>query len=109
MSQEPVARPHPEHVVLDIGGEIGALIIRGNADLIDTPIEISPTGQDASRTHQHILERPLSGQTLYAAVFDKMPEGTYTLWIHGKPRARDVAITGGHVLDLDWSHAAPTS
>jgi hypothetical protein len=107
MSTEPVARPHPEPVVLDIGGTLGALIVHWDADRIDTPIEISLTGHDADRQHQHILERPLNGQTFYAAVFDKIPEGEYTLWVHDEPRAHHVAITGGGVTELDW--AAPAA
>jgi len=76
MSQEPVARPHPEPVVLDIGGKIGALIVYADQALIDTPIEVSPTDSDPDKFHQHILERPLPEGTSYAAVFDKITEGT---------------------------------
>lgn len=106
MSSEPVARPHPEPVVLDIGGELGALIVHWDADLLDTPIEISPTGQDAKRQHQHVLERPLGDGTVYAAVFDKIAAGSYTLWVHDEARARGVEIAGGNVTELDWT--APT-
>lgn len=106
MSPEPVYRPHPEPVVLDIGGEIGALIVYAEADLIDTPIEVSPAGADAEKFHQHILERPMPGKTSYAAVFDKIAEGRYTLWLHGEPRIRDLEITGGAVSEVDWRDAA---
>jgi len=106
MSAEPTARPHPEPVVLDIGGHLGALIIHWDADRIDTPIEISPTGHDADRQHQHILERPLGDQTFYAAVFDKIPRGSYTLWVQDEARVRDVAIDGGSVTEMHWTPAA---
>ena len=102
MSSEPVARPHPEPVVLDIGGEIGALIVYMDAEHIDTPVEVSLTGHDAERFHQHILERPMPGGTSYAAVFDKVREGSYTLWLHGEPRVREFTITGGTVAEVDW-------
>jgi hypothetical protein len=103
MSQEPVARPHPEPVVLDIGGEIGALVVYADAELIDTPVEVSATGTDEERFHQHVLERPMPEGTSYAAVFDKITEGSYTLWLHGEPRVRDFAITGGTVTQVDWT------
>jgi hypothetical protein len=103
MTAEPVARPHPEPVVLDIGGDLGALVVYWNADVIDTPIEISPTGQDGERQHQHVLERPLDGRTFYAAVFDRIAAGTYTLWVDDEARARDVAIGGGSVTEVHWS------
>ena len=102
MSQEPVARPHPEPVVLDIGGDTGALVVYGTEDQIDTPIEVSPAGADDQRVHQHILERPMPGGTSYAAVFDRIKQGEYTLWMHGEARERNVAIAGGHVAQVDW-------
>ena len=106
MSEEPVARPHPEPVVLDIGGDIGALIVYGTAELIDTPVEVSPAGSDDEKFHQHILERPMPDGTSYAAVFDKITQGAYTLWLHGEPLARDFTITGGEVAQVDWSTAS---
>ena len=102
MSAEPVTRPHPEPVVLNIGGALGALVVSWSAAELDTPIEISPTGQDATREHQHILERPLVGRTVYAAVFDAITEGSYSLWVAGEAVERDVEIRGGHVTQLRW-------
>ncbi len=106
MSPEPIARPHPEPVVLDIGGETGALIIYAESELLDTPIELSPAGADEEKFHQHILERPLPGKTSYAAVFDKVTEGEYTVWLYGEPRIRDFEVTGGAVSQLDWRQSA---
>ncbi|MGI8903901.1 MAG: phospholipase [Solirubrobacteraceae bacterium] len=106
MSPEPVARPHPEPVVLDIGGDVGALIVYGEAELLDTPVEVSPTGADGEKFHQHILERPMPSGTSHAAVFDKITQGSYTLWLHGEPRIRELTITGGEVSEVDWRTAA---
>jgi hypothetical protein len=106
MTAEPVARPHPEPVVLDIGGDIGALVVYSDAEYIDTPVEVSPTGSDDQRFHQHVLERPMPDGTSYAAVFDKITEGRYTLWFQGEPRERDVEITGGAVAEVNWSEDA---
>jgi len=105
MSAEPVARPHPEPVVLEIGGTLGALVVYSVPELLDTPIEISPTGHDGERAHQHVLERPLPTGTAYAAVFDKIEDGSYTLWMHDQPRERDVAIRGGGVTEIRWTAA----
>ncbi len=102
MSPEPVARPHPEPVVLDIGGDIGALIVYAEPDLYDTPIELSPAGADDERFHQHVLARPIAGKTMYAAVFDKVTQGTYTIWLHREARIRDFEITGATVSEVDW-------
>jgi hypothetical protein len=97
-----VVRAHPEAVVLDIGGSLGALVVHWDASQIDTPIEISRTGRDAERQHQHILERPMPEETFYAAVFSSIAEGSYTLWVAGECRAREVKVTGGEVTELHW-------
>jgi hypothetical protein len=106
LTPEPVARPHPEPVVLDIGGEIGALIVYAEEELLDTPVELSPADADGEKFHQHILERPMRSGTVYAAVFDKITEGRYTLWLHGEPRIRDFEIVGATVSEVDWRDAA---
>jgi hypothetical protein len=103
VNDEPVARPHPEPVVLNIGGPLGALIVHWDAEHLDTPIEISRTGHDDDRQHQHVLKRPLDGKTFYAAVFDTITAGTYTLWVDDEPAARDIAITSGDVTEVRWT------
>jgi hypothetical protein len=103
LTEEPVARPHPEHVVLDIGGDIGALIVHADADAHDLQIEICRSGaEDGKREHQHILERPINGQTMFAAVFGGLHDGSYTLLTHDAVRERDVIIRGGSVTTIDW-------
>ncbi|MGI8801100.1 MAG: hypothetical protein ACR2KV_02860 [Solirubrobacteraceae bacterium] len=103
MTEEPVARPHPEHVVLDIGGEIGALVVHADPDQHDLQVEICPTGaEDGKREHQHILERPINGQIMYAAVFAGLRQGSYTLLTHDAVRTPEVTIRGGNVTTVDW-------
>lgn len=97
------ARRHPEHVVLDIGGEIGALIVHTDPRLVGVEIEISPADRDRERTHKEVLEREIAGRPAYTAVFDKLEHGSYTLWIDDVARARGVAVRGGAVAELDWS------
>jgi hypothetical protein len=96
------ARRHPEHVVLDIGEDIGALILHTDADMLGVEVEISATGEDNERAHKDVLEREINGRPAYTAVFDKLHEGTYTLWVDGVARARDVAVEGACIAELDW-------
>jgi hypothetical protein len=35
-------------------------------------------------------------------VFDKIQEGSYTLWIGGAAIARDVVVAGASITELDW-------
>jgi hypothetical protein len=99
-------RTHPEFVVLEIGGELGALIIYTDADMHGLEIEISPTGHDGARSHKDVLERSQGGQSAFSAVFDQIPDGSYTLWVDDVARAREVRVTGGGVGELDWRTAA---
>ena len=49
-----------------------------------------------------VLQREINGRPAYTAVFDKVSAGSYTLWVNDEPRARDVAVTGGAIAELDW-------
>jgi hypothetical protein len=100
------ARPHPEFVVLDIGGDVGALVIHADPGLHGTEIEISPAGDDARRNHKEVLERRTEAGTAFTAVFDGVPAGEHTLWMHGEPVARGVSVQGGSVAELDWRASA---
>ena len=98
-------RPHPEFVLLEIGGDLGALIVHVDAALHGIEVEISPADDDHSRTHKDVLERSMGGVPAYTAVFDQLPAGEYTLWTRGVARSRNVAIIGGEVVELDWRGA----
>jgi hypothetical protein len=100
------ARRHPEAVVLDLGEDVGALIVHTESDLVGVEIEISAAGRDDSRSHKEVLEREISGCPAYTAVFDNIREGTYTLWVDDVARERGVVVTGGTVAELDWSARA---
>lgn len=102
------ARSHPEYVVLEIGEDVGALIVHTDAELHGVEIEISPAGDDAQRSHKEVLERSTGGRPAYTAVFDRVPEGAYTLWTAGVPRARNVTVAGGQVAELSWVGASPS-
>jgi hypothetical protein len=102
------ARPHPEYVVLDIGGDLGALIVYAEPAMHGREVEISPAQEDSNRSHKDVLERGEAGKVAFAAVFDRLPEGVYTLWIDGVARERGVYVTGGEVAELDWTSVLPS-
>jgi hypothetical protein len=111
----PVAAENPHAgqgmVVLDIGGDIGALVISAPADLAGAEIEICPAGarggepdeggewwQGTWRSHEHegqghhqhhgrawphvaVLGRPLGDGVAYSAVFPGLRAGSYELWL----------------------------
>ena len=102
MSEHGPRRPHSEHVVLEIGDETGALVLYTDPDLLGSEIEISPSGHDDERQHKEVLERPVGSRVVYAAAFDGLREGTYTLWLDDEAYARGVVVSGGRVAECDW-------
>jgi hypothetical protein len=92
--------PRPEHVLLDLGSGVGALVLRTGADLHGVEIEISPAGRDEERSHKQVHERPVAGRRLYGAVFDSLLAGEYTLWLDDRPLRRHVAVAGAAVTDI---------
>ena len=94
--------PHHQHVVLDIGDGVGALIVHTDPGLIGNEVEISPADDDSSRTHKEVLERVIDGRSSYVLVFDNLGEGDHTLWLNDVARARNVRITSGEIAELDW-------
>ena len=95
----------PEHVMLDLGPGVGALVLHAGAELHGAEIEISPAGRDAERSHKQVHERPVAGRPLYAAVFDRLPAGDYTLWLDDRPLRRNVAVAGAAVTDISLQEA----
>ena len=93
-------RPHPEFVVLDIGQDVGALIVHADAEMHAIEVEISPAGRDWDRSHKEVLERFIDDESAFTAVFDELPCGSYTLWVDGVARAREVHVQGGEVTSF---------
>jgi hypothetical protein len=95
-------RVHPESVVLNIGQDIGALIIYTEAALRGREIEVSPRGSAATRTHVQVLERRINGQPVFAAVFPGLRAGDYHIWEEAPDPRGTVTIVGGEVTTVDW-------
>jgi hypothetical protein len=95
----------PEHVMLDLGPGVGALILRTGPDLHGVEIEISPAGRDGERSHKQVHERPVAGRPLYGAVFEALPAGDYTLWLDDEPLRRGVAVTEAAVTHITIEEA----
>lgn len=112
-SQSFFERIHSEPVVLEIGGEVGALVLYTGPELRGKEIEVSPVQEPQRRTHTAVLERHFNGKQLFAAVFAALPAGIYTLWNLEGQAVGTVAIKGGCVNEVDWrqrqAESAPRS
>lgn len=109
-------------VVLDIGDDVGALVIVAPAAMDGVEIEARPVGwvghahddhghDDHGHDHQHthlehvaVLARPLpDGERVYSAVFAGLTAGTYELYERpAGPVRLTVSVTGGSVADAVW-------
>lgn len=104
-SAEPALAPsHAGSVVLEVGGDIGALVVHVDAGLAGTEIHIRPAGRAQGSHHLHtdVRERHLGPTIVHAAVFASLVAGDYELDRPGGGPTEAVTITGGAVAELDW-------
>jgi hypothetical protein len=95
-------RVHTSDVVLDIGGDIGALVLLTGADLNGKEIELSRAVAGAERFHNQVHERRFQGRVVFAAVYPEIVAGEYHIWGEGAEPVQTVTIRGGEVVELDW-------
>jgi hypothetical protein len=117
-------------VLLDIGGEIGALVVTTTGQLSGEEIEIRPTGATPyadpagwssadqephvhrdGTTHVHGASRPhllhvavhQRPDRTWSAVFPELHEGTYELYLRPDGPVRlSVTVAGGSVSTVTW-------
>jgi hypothetical protein len=93
-------------VLLDIGGDVGALLVEVPAAMVGVEIEARAL-DDRGAAHHHphvaVVERPAAGGPVPSLVFATLREGSYQLVAKG---AVEVALTasvrGGTVTELTW-------
>ncbi len=95
-------------VLLDIGDDIGALIITMPASLDGAEIGIRPLDTRAKhrvdeRRHVGVVGRPANGRLVHSAVFHDLTEGRYELYERpvGAVQLR-VSIRGGAITHAMW-------
>ena len=101
---ESVAGPTgPGSVVMELGADIGALVLYTPPGLDGEEIEISRDDEPGhARTHSQVRPRPLPGETVYAAVYPGLRAGCYTIWRDERTPAATVSVTGGQVSSCQW-------
>lgn len=107
-------------VVLDIGGDVGALVISMPPAMVGVEIEIAPVGGSSShdhddrhphghahghghRPHVAVVDRPVTDGHQPSLVFPGLVEGSYELFDKGQDTVLLTAeIIGGQVTFLEW-------
>ena len=106
-----VENPHAgqgSSVLLDIGGEVGALVVTTPPGLEDQEIELRPARRTthAHLPHVAVVPRPAAdGTILHSAVFGGVPEDTYELYVRPDGPVRlTVDVHAGQVTEATWPH-----
>jgi len=104
---ESIADPSgPGSVILELGDDIGALVLETPAALLGREIEISPVGEviATGRTHSLVRERRTAAGPSCAAVYPELVAGRYLVWGHTDTPVGEVSIDGGRVTRFRWPH-----
>jgi hypothetical protein len=93
-------------VLLDIGGDIGAVVLSMPAELASREVEARPVGgapAGCHLPHVGVLARSVAGRASHTAVFGELPEGRHELYLRpAGPVVLTVAVRGGEVTEADW-------
>jgi hypothetical protein len=91
----------PDALVLDIGGDIGALILYAEEGCLGQEIDLTPVGAPRSH-HMHTMIRRRRGvdREFIAGVYPELREGFYTVWGLDDRPLGEVSIDGGHVSEF---------
>ncbi|MGC2175024.1 MAG: hypothetical protein WA614_06145 [Acidimicrobiales bacterium] len=84
-------------VVLDIGGDIGALILRTSSACVAREIDLIPDNVSAPHVHSAVRERRTADGSSFAAVYPQLQEGSYRI----EGTTQRVVIVGGRVVDVE--------
>jgi hypothetical protein len=93
-------------VVVDIGGDVGAAIVRTPASLVGSEIEIRRCDAPWDGTHVAVRSRNVPGGDVYAAFFPSLARGDYEIRLRGDEHGpvATLAVEGGGVSEtsLSW-------
>jgi hypothetical protein len=92
-------------VMLDIGGEIGALVVAMPLEMLGQEVEIRPAGTEphGHLPHVAVVDRPVLGAHQPSLVFPEVTEGSYVLSRKGTAEVIVAAdVRGGHVSFENW-------
>jgi hypothetical protein len=112
----PHTHPHPAEdenpfagqgaVMLDIGDDVGALVVQMPARMLGVEIEIRPAGTTSApghHPHVAVVERPTPSGMQPSLVYADLREGSYELCPKGGgPALASASVVGGEVTHLGW-------
>jgi hypothetical protein len=84
-------------------GQEGLLRVYATKSLRGFTVDLC-NGYDGTTTAaaQNIVEREISGETCYVAIFQSLPPGGYTVHIYRRELMARITIYPGQVSEIDW-------
>ena len=93
-------------VLLDIGGDVGALVVEMPEEMEGVEVEARRTEEaDRHVHHPHVavVNRPVEGGVQPSLVFPELVEGDYGLGLKGAAEVHLAAVVrGGEVTTVTW-------
>ena len=95
-------------VILDIGGDVGALVVAMPPEMVGVEVEIRPAGWVSGEQHVHhphvaVVVRPTPDGPLPSLVYPAVEGGDYELVVIGdESERRPVNVEGGVVTTTCW-------
>jgi hypothetical protein len=101
-------------VLLDIGGDVGAVVVTMPDGMVGVEVEVRPEGgregvddaEDRAHTHHPhvaVVARPVRGGRLPSLVFPEVEQGRYGLYLKDQgTRVVGVTVRGGEVTHVSW-------
>jgi hypothetical protein len=94
-------------LVLDIGGDQGAVIVYLDAVPRRGELEMRPAGDPAGRFHTGVHARSVAGVPTPVAVFPSVRAGGYEVLDERLAPLAELSVTGGRVTELDLRPEPP--
>jgi hypothetical protein len=92
-------------VLVDVGGDVGALVVTMPPRLEGVEVEIRPVPWESGAPLRHVavVARPTLSGRVHSAVFGGLPSGRYELYLRPDgPVQVTVDVPGGEVAFAAW-------
>ncbi len=94
---EPVLPPSWDGtVILDIGNDVGALVLHASSEWLGREVDLIPDDQSVPHTHSAVRERRSPEGSKYAAIYPQLRAGQYTV----EGSRQRLTIVGGRVTEI---------
>ncbi len=95
---------HGGTAVLDIGGDVGAMVALLDGDAEGTELFLRPLAEPTTTVHTGVWTRHQNGDHVTAALFCALRAGCYSVLTPDGSTQTEVEIRGGELTELDLRH-----